>query len=668
MYLDQLENTGLAYINFHDHATAVECQRYFEGSIDWSGHISDRPCKAQWSSIQGYEANITRHRKAEWLEKNVPEDCKPMAFDEQGRRLPTLEVFTPSQSLHSTDSGKGGKYQRPGKGKPWEREWYGASKPHAGKGSNWPGWYTDRNIETDSRQTDSGYANAAFEPFDDSASWLQAAANWQAMEMTAEGTDDWGNPNEGNMASALDLYLASMDSTDRSDEVYGQAYGQSFEPTFPLQESFEKRADTFERDASDTKVDQKRLPKPSIPELPVLEHLQSKGSPQTSPQMSPSSTASEPGQLGLRKYACPNCKLIFAKWSACQHHLVSDMKCWCVLGEGRLPSDVTELQEKCKAAAEERPKDTESTAAFVDEAIQDKVLRGVLRSAPAYAEIRWQCLGAARNKSIPDERLLSCLKLPCAVSKYELSFHMATALSAKELAEHPFKYTIKTSESAPCPLSSLEHAAYYRFGLSPMPGVAQRFGITTCSPIDYAVLPVSVYFLVHLHPDCVHSEAVREPTGETPSSLLFRRLRADDEAADQEALLSETIQNSDPFFADGTLDRSACLTQLVQRRRAGSCTAHLQSRYAAHATAQTIGRHYGPDGQRAAEAAPRFGAYSLQPNLGFPEFFDGVLHLNENDVGSRIELFFSMTVAEEPDKAPMKIGEWKVARSHDALQ
>ncbi|CAE7542826.1 ML5, partial [Symbiodinium sp. CCMP2456] len=383
MYLDQLENTGLAYINFRDHTTAVECQRYFEGSIDWSGHISDRPCKAQWSSIQGYEANITRHRKAEWLEKNVPEDCKPMAFDEQGRRLPTLEVFNPLQPLHSTDSGKGGKYQRPGKGKQWERDWYGASKPHAGKGSNWPGWYSDRNIETDSRQSDSGYANAAFEPFDDSASWLQAAASWQVMEMTAGGIDDsWGNPNEGNMTSALDLYLASMDSTDRySDEAYGHASGQTFEPRFPLQESFEKRADTFERDPSNTKVeDQKRLPKPLIPELPVLEHLQNrergeKGSPQTSPQMSPSSTASEPGQLGLRKYACPNCKLIFAKWSACQHHVVSDMNCWCVLGEGRLPSDVTELQEKCKAAAEERPKDSEPTAAFVDEAIQDKVLR-----------------------------------------------------------------------------------------------------------------------------------------------------------------------------------------------------------------------------------------------------------------------------------------------------
>ncbi|CAE7603378.1 SmB [Symbiodinium necroappetens] len=58
----------------------------------------------------------------------------------------------------------------------------------------------------------------------------------------------------------------------------------------------------------------------------------------------------------------------------------------------------------------------------------------------------------------------------------------------------------------------------------------------------------------------------------------------------------------------------------------------------------------------------RIRAYSLQPNLGFPEFFDGlrgVLHLNENDAGSRIELFFSLTVEEEADKAPMKIGEWK---------
>lgn len=281
------------------------------------------------------------------------------------------------------------------------------------------------------------------------------------------------------------------------------------------------------------------------------------------------------------------------------------------------------------------------------------------------------------------------LKLPCAVSKYELSFHMATVPRAKELAEHPFKYTIKTSESAQCPLSSLEHAAYLRFGLSPMPAVAQPFGITICSPIDYAVPPVSMYFLVHLHPDCVHSEAVREPTGETPSSLLFRRLRADDEAADQEALLNETIQSSDPFFANGMLDRSACLTQLLQRRNFQDTQRMLLHRPSAVTMDPTVNvlrrLHHGLEwhlGERTQDVpgAARFDvvvsegktqqqrfAYSLQPNLGFPEFFDGVLHLNENDAGSRIELFFSLTVEEEADKAPMKIGEWKVARSHDAL-
>ncbi|CAE7542812.1 SmB [Symbiodinium sp. CCMP2456] len=273
------------------------------------------------------------------------------------------------------------------------------------------------------------------------------------------------------------------------------------------------------------------------------------------------------------------------------------------------------------------------------------------------------------------------LKLPCAVSKYELSFHMTTVPGAKDLAEHPFKYTIKTSESAPCPLSSLEHAAYFRFGLSPMPAVAQPFGITICSPIDYAIPPVSVYFLVHLHPDCVHSEAVREPTGETPSSLLFRRLRADDEAADQEALLNETIQNSDPFFANGMLDRSACLTQMVQRRNFQDTQRMLLHRPSAVTMDPTVNvlrrLHHGLEwhlGERTQDVpgAMRFDvvvsegktlqqrfAYSLQPNLGFPEFFDGVLHLNENDAGSRIELFFSLTVEEEADKAPMKIGEWK---------
>ena len=63
-----------------------------------------------------------------WRE-NLPEDCKPMAFDEQGRRLPTLDVFTPLK----TDFGKGSRSRKAGKGCLWQDEWYGASKcPEAG--------------------------------------------------------------------------------------------------------------------------------------------------------------------------------------------------------------------------------------------------------------------------------------------------------------------------------------------------------------------------------------------------------------------------------------------------------------------------------------------------------------------------------------------------------
>ena len=399
MYLDQLENTGLAYINFRDHAKAVECQHFFEGGIDWGGHISDRPCKAQWSSIQGYDANITRHRTADWTRKNVPEDCKPMAFDEQGRRLPSLDVFAPHAPAPAF--GKGSKSRKPSKGHSWEDEWYGASKSHSRKGGNWPGWYTELDIE-DSGQSGSGCIGADFKPFDDTAACFDNEYDsWHGMGtmMAAEEEDaSWGNPNEGSMAvSALDLYLLGVEQN--SDEEDADQI-QAMQSMFPTQvhessvahwENYANYADTCQvefvkdEDALPGAVNvedvfyQTKPPSPAIPELPALKHLQTVTyeSASASPQMSPSSTASEPGQLGFRKYACPNCKLMFAKWSACQHHLASDMNCWCVLGKARLPSDVTELQEKCRATAEELQKDCNVGlsfgAAFVDEASKDKV-------------------------------------------------------------------------------------------------------------------------------------------------------------------------------------------------------------------------------------------------------------------------------------------------------
>ena len=107
-------NTGIAYINFRRHDKAVECQRYFTGFTGWpKGFVSDRSCRADWSSIQGYEANIQRQQKLkDWKNSNIPEDCKPMVFDEHGLRLP----FDIRQKGWSSVFGE-----------QWEDEWYGSS-------------------------------------------------------------------------------------------------------------------------------------------------------------------------------------------------------------------------------------------------------------------------------------------------------------------------------------------------------------------------------------------------------------------------------------------------------------------------------------------------------------------------------------------------------------
>jgi len=281
-----------------------------------------------------------------------------------------------------------------------------------------------------------------------------------------------------------------------------------------------------------------------------------------------------------------------------------------------------------------------------------------------------------------------CVKLPCAVSKYELSFHMATAERPDELVEHPYRYTIKTTESSPCPISSLEHPGYHKFGLCPMPAIAQIFGLTICAPLDYGLLPGSVYFLLHLHPDFLQPETAREPTGETPTSLLFRWLRMDDAAAEEEALRNEAIQQPDPLFTDGSLDRSARFTKLLQRRdfqNTQRMLLHRPSALVMDPTVNVLRRlhrslewHLGAKTQDvpgqmrfdlvvSEETSHQRFAVCLQQNLGFPEFFDGVLHLNENDAGSRVELFFCLTRGEESPKQPLKIGEWQVVRPQDAL-
>ncbi|CAE7037320.1 unnamed protein product [Symbiodinium sp. CCMP2456] len=153
MDMDKFENQGLAYINFRDHETAVQCQNHFEGTDDWQGHTCERPCKPEWSSIQGYAANIERQQRSDWVSGNIPEDCKPMAFDENGMRLPTLDIFPAADTGKDSRSWRTVSYNNKEEGsKWWKDQWYGgssSSEQYDGKNGKSHGWYDTRLPFTD---------------------------------------------------------------------------------------------------------------------------------------------------------------------------------------------------------------------------------------------------------------------------------------------------------------------------------------------------------------------------------------------------------------------------------------------------------------------------------------------------------------------------------------
>ncbi|CAJ1439970.1 unnamed protein product [Effrenium voratum] len=274
------------------------------------------------------------------------------------------------------------------------------------------------------------------------------------------------------------------------------------------------------------------------------------------------------------------------------------------------------------------------------------------------------------------------VKLPCSVSKYQLSFFVATTERPRKLVEHPFKYIIKSTESSPCPVSSIEHPAFQNFGFCPLAAAAQPLNVTLLAPLEYGLLPGSVYFLVYLPGQGLDPDP--EPVGEVPRSQLFQLLQADSEEAEQAALESDLIKTRDPLFQE-ELDRSQRLQQMTQRRHfqtTQKMMLHRSSRLEMDPIVNLVRRlHHGVEVHlkdrtqdlpgnvhldlvisEARSHRQRF-AYRLQRCLGFPDFFEGVLHLNDHDAGCCVELFYR--VCQEQRKAPLKIGEWSVARPND---
>jgi hypothetical protein len=82
--VDFNSNSGLGYafINFTTPYVAADFKRRYTGFCKWCVG-SDKVCDVTWSNaIQGLEAHIERYRNSPVMHESVPDDHRPMLFED----------------------------------------------------------------------------------------------------------------------------------------------------------------------------------------------------------------------------------------------------------------------------------------------------------------------------------------------------------------------------------------------------------------------------------------------------------------------------------------------------------------------------------------------------------------------------------------------------------
>jgi len=90
---------GYAFINFISSVEAQRCFDEFEGFSDWKVP-SEKVCTVTWGSpYQGLEAHVERYQNSPVMHHSIPDEWKPVLFDQEGLRIPfpapTKAIKTP---------------------------------------------------------------------------------------------------------------------------------------------------------------------------------------------------------------------------------------------------------------------------------------------------------------------------------------------------------------------------------------------------------------------------------------------------------------------------------------------------------------------------------------------------------------------------------------------
>jgi len=283
------------------------------------------------------------------------------------------------------------------------------------------------------------------------------------------------------------------------------------------------------------------------------------------------------------------------------------------------------------------------------------------------------------------DRFLIRVKLPTASSVYELCFPLATVESPNVLQVHPFKYNIVTTELCHAPLYSFEHPLREKFGFCPMPAAAKIYGITIAAPLNYCIRTGFVYFLVHIDPALVRKEAMGQPSGVVPTSLLFTELCQEesrkgarlDDARDS---FSVGASRATPETGGSTSGDDRQEDKRPTLKKAGTKTIDepllgavasfhrcIEEQLEVEQVQDTSGNTHLD--LAVAEGGSHHLRYvvRLRQRCEFPELYDGVIFFDDRDAGSRVEMFLRLPRGEASLQAPLKIGEWTVVSGSELL-
>lgn len=295
------------------------------------------------------------------------------------------------------------------------------------------------------------------------------------------------------------------------------------------------------------------------------------------------------------------------------------------------------------------------------------------------------------------------VKLPMAHCKWELSFKVSTHKSPEVLLDSPLKYTITSAETCQNLLISVEHALKEKFGFCALQIRSQIYGVTILAPTTHRVRSGYAYFLVHIDPkNRSKPNEPQVPAGEAPppptATLLFsdrlapplttqaglgkhRRTRGSFGNGDRQGTMnSEDLNKTDATLRATTGgSKSSSLRHSVTGATRMSSTLGSLGATTNMDTCCAIGALHDllsdPDqgiesfvqdtaGGVHLDLSINDGKYMhrLRQRPDFPDLHEGTFQFDENEAGSKIEMFLRFPRGHASSYIPLKISEWLMIR------